>query len=286
MTPRSILTDRGEPASRTEPSFNDIIEADERSASQSAVIYGYLALFPAKTAAVKTYEHFCRYAHSLPSYMRNKSRILALLEKFVLWAICIRRKPLEQFAAADLRNFSAFCADPPEPWVGTRKARFINEGSERHCEDWKPFVRSITMPELGYVINRFFKFLSPELGMQPRLSSSDLFRPPQAPFIDHDDSQALEYLRYLTNLAPSTKVSERSLFVFSVCYYLRLSFKEWRSERSHFSMACFTSIASSDPRFIMRGHLRDYHISVPQALVVANRHRVPPRLRLPAAGAS
>lgn len=270
VTPRSILTHRGETACRTKDSVNDSIEADGRTAYQSALIYGYLASFPANIAAVETYDHFCRYAQSLPSGLRSKSRIVGFLEKFVLWAICIARKPLDEFMASDIRDFSAFCATPPEPWIGARKARFVtNGGAECHAGDWKPFGQSITEPELGYVINRFFKFLSPELGMQLRLSTSDLYKPPRAPFSDLDDSQAVDYLQYLANLTPCTKVSERSLFVFSVCYHLRLSFKEWRAERSHFSMACFSSIATRNPRFIMRGHLRDYNIPVPQALVDA-----------------
>ncbi|MBJ2280649.1 hypothetical protein JFT58_20430 [Pseudomonas sp. MF6767] len=268
MIPRSILTDCGETACCTKANVNDSAEADGRSASQSALIYSYLALFPANIAAVETYEHFCRYAQSLSSGLRSKSRIVAFLEKFVLWAICIARKPLDEFTASDIRDFSAFCAEPPESWIGTRKARFVtNAGAECHGGDWKPFGQSITDPELGYVINRFFKFLSPELGTQPRLSRSDLFRAPRAPFSELDDSRALKYLQYLANLLPCTKVSERSLFVFSVCYHLRLSFKEWRSERSLLSMACFSSIDSSNPCFIMRGHLRDYQIPVHQALV-------------------
>ncbi|WP_345956847.1 hypothetical protein Q9323_11310 [Pseudomonas fulva] len=268
VIPRSILTDRGETACCTKAKANGSIEADRRSTSQSALIYSYLALFPVNIAAVETYEHFCRYAQCLPSGLRSKSRIVGFLEKFVLWAICIARKPLDEFTASDIRDFSAFCAEPPESWIGTRKARFvINAGTECHAGDWKPFGQSITEPELGYVINRFFKFLSPELGKQPRLSSSDMYKAPRAPFSELDDSQALKYLQYLANLLPCTKISERSLFVFAVCYHLRLSFKEWRSERSLLSMACFSSIDSSNPYFIMRGHLRDYHIPVPQALV-------------------
>jgi len=264
--PRSVLTDRGETAHRVEANGN--VEADERPTSQSTLILGYFASFPSEIGAVETYEHFCRYSDSLSSSIRSKFRTVVFLEKFVLWAICIARKPLSEFAASDLRAFSAFCAQPPEAWVGARKARFvINKGTERHNEDWKPFAQSIADPSLGYVTNRFFEFLGSDLGVQPRLSSSDLYRAPRAPFSDQDDFQAQQYLKYLANLTPATKVSERGLLVFSACYHLRLSFKEWRSERSYFSMACFSSIGSSDPHFIMRGHLRDYNIPVPQALI-------------------
>lgn len=258
--PRSILTNRGETAHRA--------EADERSTSQATLILGYLALFPAETGAVETYEHFCRYADSLPSSIRSKSRIVVFLEKFVLWAICIARKPLSEFSAPDLRAFSAFCARPPVAWIGGRNERFvIDKGTERHNEDWKPFLQSIADPARGYVTNRFFKYLSSDLGVQPRLSSSEFYKAPRAPFSGQDDSQAQQYLQYLANLTPASKVSERSLFVFSVCYHLRLSFKEWRSERSHFSMACFSSMGSSDPHFTMRGDMRDYNIAIPQALI-------------------
>lgn len=266
MFPRSILTDRGETAHRAKANCN--AGADEPSTSQSTLILNYLSSYPAETGAVETYEHFCRYADTLSASIRSKSSIMLSLEKFVLWAICIARKPLSDFAAQDLRDFRSFCARPPVAWVGARKARFvINEGTERHNEDWKPFAQSIADPVLGYVTNRFFKYLSSDSGVQPRLSSSELYKAPRAPFSSHDDSQAQQYLQYLTDLTPATKVSERSLFVFSVCYHLYLSFKEWRSERSHFSMACFSSIGSSDPRFIMRGHLRGYNIAIPQALI-------------------
>ncbi len=265
--PRSILTDHGETARRTEADVN-VIEADGRFVTQSSLIFGYLASFPAKTHAIETYDYFCRYVESLPPYMRSKPRIVTFLEKFVLWAICIARKPLAEFTAADLRVFSAFSARPPETWIGVRDARFdINEGTERLSEDWKPFVQPITDPESGYVLNRFFKFLSMDLGVQPKLASCDLYRAPRMPFSEQDDSQAQAYLQYLANLTPSTKVSERSLFVCSVCYHLCLSFKEWRSARLHFSMSCFSSIGSDDPRFTMRGHLRDYSIPVPQTLI-------------------
>ncbi len=161
---------------------------------------------------------------------------MTFLEKFVLWAICIARKPLAEFTAADLRAFSAFSARPPETWIGVRSARFdINEGTERLSEDWKPFVQPITDPESGYVLNRFFKFLSLDLGVQPKLASCDLYRAPRVPFSEQDDSQAQAYLQY--------------------------------SARLHFSMSCFSSIGSEDPRFTMRGHLRDYSIPVPQSLI-------------------
>lgn len=265
--PRSILTDHGETAQRTEANANDI-EAGGRFAAQSSLIFGYLASFPTKTHAVETYEHFCRYVESLPPYMRSTPRIVKFLEKFVLWALCIARKPLAEFTAADLRAFNAFCAGPPEAWIGVRNARFdIDEGIERLSEDWKPFVQPIKEPQFGYVLNRFFEFLSLDLGVQPKLSSSDLNRAPRMPFSEQDDSQAQAYLHYLANLTPSTKVSERSLFVCSICYHLCLSFKEWRSARLHFSMSCFSSIGSDDPRFTMRGHLRDYSIPAPQTLI-------------------
>ncbi len=47
--PRSILTDHGETAHRTEADVNDI-EADGRFATQSALIFGYLASFFAGTS--------------------------------------------------------------------------------------------------------------------------------------------------------------------------------------------------------------------------------------------
>ncbi len=159
--PRSILTDHGETAHRTEANVNDI-EADGRFATQSSLIFGYLASFPAKTHAIETYDHFCRYVESLPPYMRSKPRIVAFLEKFVLWTICIARKPLVEFTAENLRAFSAFCARPPETWIGIRSARFdINEGTERLSEDWKPFVQPITDPQSGYVLNRVSCLIEP-----------------------------------------------------------------------------------------------------------------------------
>ncbi|SPF18391.1 hypothetical protein PSCFBP3800_02918 [Pseudomonas syringae group genomosp. 3] len=263
MLPRSILTESREIAHHA--------SCDERSASQSRLISEFLATVSLESAAIETYELFSSYVDSLSPASRTRSSTVLSLEKFILWAICIAMKPLDEFTTSDLKEFLIFCSRPPETWVGAWKTRFvICNNSEAHNASWKPFRQAICCPDMGNVINRFFKYLSPVLGSQPMLSSSDLAPAPREPISDVDDYVALRYLEYLADLAPSnTRVLERSLFVFSVCYYLEFKFKELRAERVNFSMACFSAIGSDTPIFTMRGRLRDYNIAIPLALVVA-----------------
>lgn len=65
-------------------------------------------------------------------------------ERFLLWAVIERHKPLSSINADDLLAYSDFLDDPQphERWCGPKLAR----RGQRYSQHWKPFVGKLTPP--------------------------------------------------------------------------------------------------------------------------------------------
>lgn len=69
-----------------------------------------------------------RYAMS----PRTHAAYARSVERFYLWCLLVRRKPLSSLVEEDLHAWRAFMSQPPAHWV---QARHV----ERVCEEWRPF---------------------------------------------------------------------------------------------------------------------------------------------------
>lgn len=260
MTPRSILTEQFGVVGKN-------IEG-QRRAAQLLTISRYLCSFPKEIDAPATYANFCRYIESLPLSLTSIPKTSTQLEKLVLWVICIAQKPLDRITASDLESFIAFCKQPPESWIGAAKPRFSTVSDvEQHNLNWKPFRLPIAERSIGYLINKFFKYLSPTLGTQPRLPKNILISAPVLVPSQTDMQDAERYIAYLANLKSNKITVLRSMLIFSACYHLNIRFRELRADSNNFSMACFSTLSSSEPQFRMLGNKRDYNLFIPAALV-------------------
>jgi len=81
-------------------------------------------------------------------------------ERFLLWAVIARQKPLSSLESDDLLAYSKFL-DNPQPaeiWCGPKKAK----NGKRYSAGWKPFVGSLspsTKVATFSVLNSLFNFL-------------------------------------------------------------------------------------------------------------------------------
>ncbi|WP_416047486.1 phage integrase family protein [Cupriavidus basilensis] len=76
-------------------------------------------------------------------------------ERFVLWAILVRGKPLSSMANEDCLAYREFLAAPPADWCAPRSR-------ERWSPVWRPFEGSLSPRAQGYalgVLNNLYRFL-------------------------------------------------------------------------------------------------------------------------------
>ena len=62
---------------------------------------------------------------------RSCEKYSCMLERFYLWCLLIKKKPLGSLVAADLHDYLAFLKAPPDDWVNVRQV-------ERNSSDWRP----------------------------------------------------------------------------------------------------------------------------------------------------
>jgi site-specific recombinase XerD len=77
---------------------------------------------------------------------RNKSahtyeRFRNDVERFLLWSIIVKKKPIDQLRKSDLLEYADFCWQPPVDWIGTsNQERFkITNGYSAANELWFPY---------------------------------------------------------------------------------------------------------------------------------------------------
>ena len=109
----------------------------------------------------------------LLSYKGSKDTIKSYrreLEKLLLWARTVFKKPIKSLGRAEIEEFMDFCKKPPHSWIGTDVAdRFIDTGGRQSPNPkWRPFVNGTRntyklsdpgVRALFAVLNSYFGFL-------------------------------------------------------------------------------------------------------------------------------
>lgn len=112
---------------------------------------------------LKTFDDSCRAIDSylvvrsfLKSYAGNQSTFNSFrthVERLLLWALIVARKPLLDLRRSDAEQFMEFCLNPPANWVGPMiKSRFKRIGGRKRLEsdvyivnpDWRPFSSTVS----------------------------------------------------------------------------------------------------------------------------------------------
>jgi len=77
---------------------------------------------------------------------RNKSvhtydRFRNEVEKFILWSVLVKQKPIDELRKADILEYADFCWKPPVSWIGTSsQERFkLANGYYAFNESWYPY---------------------------------------------------------------------------------------------------------------------------------------------------
>ena len=118
------------------------------------VVREYLASFPDELQAADGYRavrgFLKSYAGNEPTFNSYRTHV----ERLLLWALLVARKPLLEMRRRDAEAFMEFCLRPPRDWIGPMvRSRFVRIGGRRKLEsdtyvvneDWRPF--SITVPK-------------------------------------------------------------------------------------------------------------------------------------------
>jgi len=115
---------------------------------------------------LKSFDDSCRAIDSylvvrsfLKSYAGNQSTFNSFrthVERLLLWALIVARKPLLDLRRSDAEQFMEFCLNPPANWVGpVIKSRFKRIGGRKRLEsdkyiinpDWRPFSSTVSKRE-------------------------------------------------------------------------------------------------------------------------------------------
>lgn len=121
---------------------------------------------PAVHQYLKSFEDDCRAVDSylvvrgfLKSYAGNQSTFNSFrthVERLLLWALIVARKPLLDLRRSDAEQFMEFCLNPPADWVGPMvKSRFKRIGGRKRLKsdeyvvnpDWMPFSCTVSKRE-------------------------------------------------------------------------------------------------------------------------------------------
>ncbi|NNB06637.1 site-specific integrase [Pseudomonas fragi] len=121
---------------------------------------------PAVQRYLKTFDESCCSVDSylvvrsfLKSYAGNQSTFNSFrthIERLLLWALIVARKPILELRRSDAEQFMEFCLNPPADWIGPMiKSRFKRIGGRRrHLSDeyeinsnWRPFCYTVSKRE-------------------------------------------------------------------------------------------------------------------------------------------
>lgn len=111
------------------------------------LVRDYLAAFPAELQAV---EGYLAVRGFLNSYADNKATFNSYrtqVERMLMWALLIARKPLLELRRHDAEAFMEFCLKPPRDWVSpVIRTRFVRaDAADTYVvnPDWRPFTISV-----------------------------------------------------------------------------------------------------------------------------------------------
>lgn len=203
---------------------------------------------------------------------RNKSehtfiRFRNEVERFVLWAINVKQKPIDDYRKADIHEYADFCWKPPVKWICTANAdRFIfQDGYYQVNPKWRPYRLSLpknqpakadkkkykpsqqTLASTFTAIIAFYKYLIDEeicFGNPAQIAKKDcryFIADAQVKEVRRlSESQWQYVLDVVTDMANEDDQYERSLFIIAALKTLFLRISElseretWSPVMSHF----------------------------------------------------
>lgn len=140
------------------------------------------------------------------------------IERFLLWAWIIKKKPLEQVDRSDAGSFIEFFVTPPKTWAGIQQEEHfkIYNGELTMSEKWRPFRVS----EEAFLVN------SKKVNREPSQSSLQKMLSILSVFYKFQ----IESERNLTNFMPSIKKNSNRIETGSIDKTAKvLSEKQWIS---------------------------------------------------------
>lgn len=126
----------------------------QQLSAELPVVRDYLSRFP---DSLRPQDGYVAVRGFLKSYAGNETTFNSYrthVERLLLWALLIARKPLLELRRRDAEAFMEFCLRPPRDWVGPMvRSRFVRIGGRKKLEsdsyqvnpDWRPF--SVTLPK-------------------------------------------------------------------------------------------------------------------------------------------
>lgn len=124
--------------------------------NERPTVQQYLKSFEDSCSAVDSYLVVRSF---LKSYAGNQSTFNSFrthVERLLLWALIVARKPLLDLRRSDAEQFMEFCLNPPADWVGPMiRSRFKRIGGRKRLEsddyvvnpDWRPFSYTVSKRE-------------------------------------------------------------------------------------------------------------------------------------------
>ncbi|WP_201752496.1 tyrosine-type recombinase/integrase [Pseudomonas knackmussii] len=120
------------------------------------VVRDYLHDFAEDCRAVEGYFAIRGFLKSYAGNEATYSSYRTHVERLLLWALLIARKPLLDLRRKDAEAFMEFCLNPPAEWIGpVIKSRFVRVGGRKKLEsdsyvvnpDWRPFSTTLAKRE-------------------------------------------------------------------------------------------------------------------------------------------
>jgi len=140
--------------------------------NSTEVLEGELKYAKESGTYVNDHEYYITIEFLL-SYKGSKDTIASYrreLEKLLLWARTVLKKPIKSIGRAEIEEFLEFCQSPPASWIGTEIVPRFHEinGKQVPNPRWRPFIIKtgkiyrISDPavrSLFAVLNSYFNFL-------------------------------------------------------------------------------------------------------------------------------
>ncbi|MEW6991591.1 tyrosine-type recombinase/integrase [Colwelliaceae bacterium 6441] len=107
------------------PDINDFLKSTGHSWSRTLWHWG------------KSFLEYTGRNKSIHTYDRFRSEV----ERFILWALLIKKLPIDDMRKSDILEYADFCWKPPVQWIGTsNQERFKRENSFFVANDlWRPY---------------------------------------------------------------------------------------------------------------------------------------------------
>ncbi|MDR0212264.1 MAG: site-specific integrase [Pseudomonas putida] len=158
-----------------------------REGSSIAFVQAYLGSFESQLSALRGYDAVRAFLRVYESSEQTFNSYRTHVERLLLWALIVRKKPIFILKRPDAEAYLTFCRNPPLEWIGpVTRGRFISNGDSEHAAafplvpnpKWKPFSQKIrknsgpdepnptyaaskgTMNQVFSVCSSFYEFLA------------------------------------------------------------------------------------------------------------------------------